>query len=414
MTERHRDKKAASREVTKTAFRRLGIMFAFILLAVNTYQLSGLGSIVERVDRYNRGVIDEIGAIRGDVYTFGNDLNEIRKFLLLPERKYSFSESGEQSTQAEESLNTRTGQAVYGFMNTLVAERNLQKKSAEARKSIETLMNDQSFKESLKSTGLTASGGIEDTPDGLVQKIAGAGGKSRLEITISKNDLSFSIGSILGLSKMASKEYENLKAEIIRYISENSREMERILTLSEKRKEEVVNFSKDKEVSGLLGKKKIAFSQVPVEEDGSTVFDVTNEEKATLLTVSLSQKDGTISFEGKKYGSIVEMKPAFIEKIKSLDTSSAQDKLIMERRKELETIFKEGAFTELIGAAGMKIALEPRTEYNKILYDVIDSGGKTLFSFFIEMSSGAFKVLQNNEEKDLFQFLQEDGLKKKP
>lgn len=123
MTQKH--EKESKNTQTKEALKKLGFMLLGLLLAVNTVQLVRFGDIVERVDRYNQGVVDELGGFSGDVASFGGDLNEIREFLLLPTKEYSSTPKDQQAEEGNEPKASRTETALFTFMEQIADEQNV-------------------------------------------------------------------------------------------------------------------------------------------------------------------------------------------------------------------------------------------------------------------------------------------------
>lgn len=128
--------------------KALGLVIVLVLLA-DTLLLWQMSSVVMRVDKYNQGVIDEVGGVVGDVNSFGEDLNEIRRFLLLPERNYSGSntDSNDDSTPDENTSPDELG--LYAFLENYSKDQKTAEHQAAGLKAFNDLANNADFKAKL-------------------------------------------------------------------------------------------------------------------------------------------------------------------------------------------------------------------------------------------------------------------------
>ena len=403
--------KTHDKQVRREAFKKLGLILLAMLFTVNTIQLARFGEIVERVDFYNKGVIDELGGIRQDVTTFGNDLNEIRRFLLLPVKDYSFMSDGAETQDTEEKQTTRTESALYSFLGQVAEEKNGEKNTKLAESRVNALAADAGFAAEIAKSGLKM-GKPEATELAFSIKITDESSNAIYSFLIEKSSNKPSVQSAIGTYRVAAADDQTMKTELVGYLSSNKNRVIQLKGLIGGQKTAIEALAANKDVAPLFAEKKISLS-APEENDESITYSVVNGSKDKLLSVVIQRKDGLISFENKTCKTVDEFLPVFIEKVKAVDASSAQEKLIKARRTELEGIFAQSAFMDILKNSGLTLATAPREEYNKILYDVKDADGKVAFSFAIEISSGMFKVLKGDEEIDLYSIL-DQGSKKKP
>ena len=397
------------RQVRRDAFMKLGLIFLGILILADTIQLSRFGEIVERVDQYNRGVVDELGGFRQDIITFGDDMNEMRSFLLLPTKEYSFMEEQEEIATEEEKDATPTEQAVYQFLGSYVDEKTAAENARYADEHILALASDEQLVKATADLKLTI-GKIESTEEMAQFKISNETGLALFAVVIEKQSAKTSIQSSLG-TKDFEKNPDDAQ-QIAEYITKNAAESEKMKLLLEERKAMILSAAQSAEATALEKEKKLIFSDEPEEAEDVLRYYYTNEEESPVVTLSLSRKDGTIMIGEKAFTTPDDLKNGLVEALKNADAATEMEKMIRDRREELQKIFEEEAFKDLLLTNNLTIAPEPREEYNKLLFDVTNADGKTEFSFVIELSSGLLKILKNNEEIDLYSLLQ--GSKKKP
>lgn len=138
--------------------RGMGKFTLFLILAVlfwNTIQIWMMSSVVARVDKYNEGAVIEAGKMMGDVKLFAEDLNQIRRFLLLPERDYAVTE-GEEGSKSEnsEEVGTDSTQGLYAFLNQLELQQRVDENRVAALPVFDGIVSNVEFWTVLTESGL--------------------------------------------------------------------------------------------------------------------------------------------------------------------------------------------------------------------------------------------------------------------
>lgn len=400
--------KNSQKEVRKDAMLKIGMVLLVVLIIANTIQLSRFGEIVERVDRYNRGVVDELGGFRQDIMTFGSDMNEMRSFLLLPTKDYSFAD---QETVIEDDAQetSSTEKAIYQFMGSYTDEQRAKENFAAAQERMNALNSNQELKTALKEKELSMSA-VEQTEESSSFKVL-AGGEALYAVIADKKSNTIRIQSALGTKDFdKGLSEEAIASELATYVGANKEKVAAAKEEIEGKKAGIVNLASNQELSSIINEKGIQFDINPEENEDGFHYSFLNSEGTKLLTIDLL-RDGQYQVNGEGYGNEEQLAAVLINELKNSNSSTALEQMVAERRTELETIFQDPAFQELLSSNNLTVAIEPREDYNKVLYDVTDANGNVQFSFVIELSSGLFKVLQDNEEIDLYSILL--GSKKK-
>lgn len=412
MRRRTEDKETVyhQRAARRDAFIKLGMIFLGILLIADTVQIARFGEIVERVDLYNKGVVDELGGFREDIMAFGNDMNEMRGVLLLPEKKYSFMEEDESAAEADTKETSPTEQALYTFLSSYVSEKDMAAKAALSADAVKAMAASETFAQELDGAGYGAAP-LEDGEFSVSFKI-NSDDVSVFAVTADKKTGELKIQSAAGSYLVKAAEEEEIEKEILAYVIENGEKIARLKQDIDGGKGMIENLFEDEEIKKLLDEKNLTFNPSPAEDDKQISYSVLNVEEEALLTVSVNRADASLVMNEKSYSGLEEFKSALLETLKNLDGATSMERMIAEQRAELENVFKQEAFADLLKNSGLEISAEPREEYNKLLYDVKNENGDTVFSFVIELSSGYLKILKDNEEVDLYSALQ-DGSKKK-
>lgn len=312
---------------------QFGGVFLLILTALNSWQILSVKSVVDRVDNYNKGVVDELGGVVGDTKDFAHDLNEIRRFLLLPEKDYSVEKNSEQNSPDDQT--DPNSLALYAFLNDL----NKSEQSEQNRQAVANLLKDWQASDEVK-TQLAEYKLETSLLDNWQVKLLDLNNQKQplLAIVFSPTENLFKLQSVLGEEKIPDLEISAFTTKLNEYLKNN------------------VEVIRQKKIE------KIKADQLAAEQA------VKNEEA---------------------------------RKIKLKD--------------DFEKLLKEKAFSETIGAMGLTVDMQARQEKGNWIYDVKDKDNKVKFSFLVNTSIGQIKVLKDNQEVDLKNFLnQDDGSKKKP
>lgn len=390
---------------------KLGMIFLAILLIADTIQIARFGEIVERVDGYNKGVVDELGGFRQDIMSFGSDMNEIRNYLLLPTKDYSFIEKDTEIDQPDEKVTSTTEMALYSFMGGFIDEQNATKNAMLATQRIDSFSADADLAAQLETVELSI-GKVEKTETSAIFKI-NSGTESLFAITADQKTGVMSVQSAMGSYILEGEDDASVKAALIKYLTTNKDKVLAMKQTIETQKTLIASLKEKPDVENLLNEKNLTMLLDPVEDDTLISFNVINNEEDVLLSISIKRENGKIMIKDKELNDEATLLKALLEELGKLDGASAMEKLINERRAELEAVFNDDAFKVLLESNNFTVATEPREEYNKLLYDVKNADGNVQFSFVIELSSGLFKVLKDDTEIDLYSILQE-GSKKKP
>lgn len=397
--------KKTQKEVRKDAMLKVGFGLLVVLVLANTIQLARYGGIFENASEYYQGTVDELGGFREDMVSFGSDLNEMRSYLLLPTKQYSFME-GENITEGDVQETSNTEKALYQFLGTYADEQRAIENAEAAREQINTLNQSETLRTKLSDAELTV-GAVEENDESCSFKIL-SGSDALFAVIADKKSNTLRVQSAVGTESLSEN---NTESELTSYVTSSKEKVIAVKEVLESKKNGMTSLTNNQELNQILAEKAIIFQSTPEEDEDGFHYSFTNEEGVKLLTVDLL-RDGHYQISDKEYESEEEVVTVLIEELSAIDASTAMEKMMTERRSELEAVFQEEAFQELLRVNNLTVEAEPREEYNKLLYDVKDADGNLQFSFAIELSSGLFKVVQNNEEIDLYSVLQ--GSKKKP
>jgi hypothetical protein len=307
-------------EAPKSNFwKNIGIVMILLIVAGNSWLIWKTSAVVERVDKYNQGVVDELGSIQGDVTGFAQDLNEIRRFLLLPERNYSVD--GEVTeTKAEDEVNNQNSLALFAMLDGLVKEDQAAKNKLLAEPVFTGLFANQDFLTKLGATKL----GFGERGDLQIKFIDLAEtddlnqpntfrGQPLYNLVFDPNENLFKVQSALGEQKFAQYTLVGFPTELIDYMSKNKQAVrqkklldqqeaakaltaadEEVKKLLESQKLELQNMVKDPAFVETLATLGLKVKEQSREENNKYIFDIVDGQGLVKFSLALEITSGMI------------------------------------------------------------------------------------------------------------------------
>lgn len=258
------------------------VAFLALILVVNTWMIWQMRSVVERVDKYNQGVVDEIGGMTGDVKSFADDLNEIRRFLLLPEKNYSVIGKADQSAEDDVTPEDENNLAIYAMLESISKEKQAAENNRQAVAAMTALANNQDFLKGIQTANLQV-GEKSDLQmkfvDTLIKNADGTDnilrGQPLFSLVFDGEDNVFKLQSALGEQGFQNYKDAGFASGILDYLSKNAQPA---------RAKKLENLKQEE-----LDKQKSADAQKQELQDKKNLLDNIVKDKAFLDTLA---KDG--------------------------------------------------------------------------------------------------------------------------
>ncbi len=210
-------------------WRISGWLVLVLIMAGNSYLIWQMQSVVSRVDKYNQGVIDEIGDVKGDVKAFSDDLNEIRRFLLLPQKQYSVNNAGQGSAEnALSENNSDNTVALYAMLDTLSKEQKVNQNKSVAQPVEEALLANPDFLKALDPLNLVLGNqadllvkfndSLAENPDGSMNTIVG---EALFALVFDGETNLFKVQSALGEKEFSDYSQADFADQLLNYLRQN-------------------------------------------------------------------------------------------------------------------------------------------------------------------------------------------------
>lgn len=382
-------------------------VFFLILIGLNSYQLLALSNDFRNVKQYNQGVVDEVGQMKGALVNFGNDLNEIRSYLYLPTREYFLPEEGEEPTDEGAREGSQMNQALYKLLTDTAESNKREAAFANHCNLIESLHKSETFGGQMGQEELILNE-LSKT-DALCSFKLSKGETALYNLVASQmNPSGILIQSALGEQQMTLSEDAGQK--ITDYLKNN---VQKVLDLKE-------HLENQKAALGALLaseniKKRLAENQLTVigestENQGYFSYPITNAQQEPAGELRIDRKTGYYHLGEESYKTASSLEKGLMEYLSDLERAPAST---MNKRAELEAIFKEKAFQGLLKENEFTLNHSPRQEENRLIYEIKDEEDQVVMSIILDVGSGETLVKRGNEELDLLSILHPAGEEKK-
>ncbi len=297
----------------------LGLVVVLVLLG-DTFLIWQMSSVVMRVDKYNQGVVDEVGGVVGDVNSFGNDLNEIRRFLLLPEKSYGSEDSkGDQENGSDLKENSENELGAYAFLNSLVVEKQQAEVKAKAAVAFDQLLKGEDLK-NLMASGLAiaeqgdlqikfkdnqanlADGAKNDFYDQPLYNLVFVAEKNTFRVQSALGEQDFSNYSEANWSAALStylkdnivKVREKKKADMAKQAADQNKANDEVKALQEARKKELDDLVKDKAFNETLATIGLKIDEKAQDDANKYAYKVLDISGKLSFTLMLEKSSGMI------------------------------------------------------------------------------------------------------------------------
>ncbi len=364
--------------------------------------------VLQRFEKTQANFLYEFTQVKEGVVQYGEDLNEMREYLLLPARQYDFFPKKNDELETNE-----LAFGVYRFTDQVGKDYLLKNRQKSSYEAIKSLKNNQTFLGELKALALIPPRYFEETIDFVRFKLYRDKTTAAVGLVLNRQKAEFSLESILGTHKLDIKEDETLSQAVLSYLQAN---LETIFDLKIRiadQKQAMKSLWQEEMVTAILGAKKLQVSLNPSEVEKGFEYIVYNSATIPLLSLWIDRKTGFIQLNNSSYATVDALRSDLLFLLDQLDGKTEQEKILQATTEELQHLLSEPAFLETLRVN--KLQLEPvREQGGRLYYDLknIDSE-EVLGSIILDVPTGDFKFWHTGDNKeyslaDMFDF----GVKK--
>jgi len=388
--------KKAKLPLLKNIFwRRLLYGVIVLLLVISAIQLTRQSVILHRVNKDNSQLIYEFGQVKEGVIQYGEDLNEMREYLLLPTRHYDFFP--EVDLEPEED-NLAFG--VYRFVDYVGKDYLLQKEQKSSYKAIKTLKSDRGFLDELRILNLLPARYLEETKDYVKFKFYENKTTPIAGLALDRQAADFYIESILGPAPLEIKKGETLSQAALQYLKDNLETVFYSRDRIDEQKQAMKQLWQSEDISFVLQAKRLQVGLDPSEVEKGFEYVVYNSATEPLIPLWIDRKSGDLWLGDKSYPDVDALQHDLLYQLDQLEGETDYEKTIQNNMEKLRQLIGEPAFAEALNISRLKLEPE-REDGSRLYYDLTNiDDEKKVGSIVFETLTGDLKFWRADDNKE--------------
>lgn len=398
------DNKVKTKQLLKKVFSFK--VLATVIMIILSYQVYSMYKVIAPVKDKSEGLIDELNSFRNNTMTFASDLNEIREYLLLPTKDYS---TGTLTEPNDDDLKA----AILTFIGSVGSEADKIDKVQELQDKMRTLVDGAEFQNLMREEGLSFHMFYPEY-DGqnfynfLALKVDELGPLAYVQGNLV--DGSFLVDAFGGKEQLGNDLNENLM-NVIKEKKSSWLEARKVIL---DQQVYLAALFKAADVQSALQEKKMSFVD-KYEDTIDTYLYKVDGPYGPILRFGVLKEEPKLFLDAPNRQTFAEQedfKKALLIALQSADLRSPIEKLVMQKKEVLDSMFGEEAFKFFLEEFGGSITSQAKEEPDRYVYSLYRQE-QALGSIILEKGTGKVKVLRNGEEfaVDVFDFSSE-GKKK--
>jgi len=415
--------KASSENIKQTATPQKNskpylftIFIGVILLSIVIGQLFVVANMNRKIGYLSLsmgGVIDEVGqklTVTDQLELLGNDMNELRSYLYLPTKDYSFGTESVSSEDNSLTDETAYNQGMFMVIESIHKKQTKEEQTNTANKLLDSFLEEKQFTSKLSDVGL-AFGEKTEEGDLLYLPILLSDGTIFAKLTyhsdINQWELfDYSITDFYD----SFKDFDLIVTSYISQISDTKAKYDEYVSLGN----QVSELWQAQDVSDKLNEKLLHV-------ENNTILNTENEVIAKTSVSATGNSPSIIWDTGETnqtFNSFEEYKDNLTDMISSLDSRTIAERKISEQQNLLQSIIDDPAFTQVLTDYGLRISQEPIVEDDRIYYQILDASDSVQKQIAIERNKDANIIIVDQDGLNpipLKSFIQseDEGSKKK-
>ncbi|MBT4384771.1 hypothetical protein HOD30_03410 [Candidatus Peregrinibacteria bacterium] len=370
----------------------LGFLLMAGLLAFQMHQLYEMRhrlTFIDSIESSNSQVISEVSQAKDYLTGFGNDLNQIRSFLLLPTQEYDFSELGDLVPAQSQNLTS----LVFQYVDRLGEYENNKTLFSTNEAALKTYVTDKDWTNS--GLHLLSPEGVY-SEDSLSYTFYGAEPLSEDLLKVSLNyDGDFTFDTFMPFDGFeTTSDAEVTLTALDLFLTDDLARQSSAADFFRAQVELFRNEVLNDEFLGFLDEHGLLLSdfiETPI--DGR--FNVQNYDGRLIGSLLIYKEDGRITLEVEGEETEFAASPAglnaLITHVLTLDLRTNLQILVDDRRKEFEDLMGDRAFNKTLEQVGFTIGDLIETG-DRLSYPILNGEGETLRMLYIDKATGEVNV----------------------
>lgn len=365
----------------------LGVLFILFQVVLN-YRLSRelKGMIAQ-----SQAVVEDAQQSQEYVQSFGQDLNEIREFLLLPAKEYQFNEPIETEEGSEEEVLTPNQSPTVALFSALEALGKTEQQRllyTQNREHLSAYFNAPEILDYFKAHELSVQQGVD-------YHLVNAAGVSLITLGLDSTG-AFKLETYQSPIKLqAPTDFESTKAKLKQLVENERADLEaQFEALNQNRQRVAKLLNENSKIQEMLNQKQLTLGSEE-EMDAGYTYTISGKEGLPLTTITLSKSKEEIHFQEKAFSlkkSDDELASALSKEFSTLDGRDPVTQSIDALRQEIAALKNDQGFAALLKKYNLTFSFEPAETETEIRYAILDSTGKVVQILYIDKKTGQLMI----------------------
>ncbi len=391
-------KKPVQKLVTRQRVQA-ALMLALGLLLLNQtiqfYRFKDDLAFIDGLANQNTDVLQDISKSKEYLSSFGDDLNSIRQYLLLPTKDYSFGDLGQEVQLSEEDQEENITTQLFTFVEKLGTYEQNQERYEANLVAFQTELGDVYWNDK----GLTIE--TMQGSDAMVFefKDPALDNTELFSVDLGYDGL-FTLGALDEDWNFEDNEAaENTIKELRAYVDSGLEGLRDQLKTLEASRAFVTGLLSLQTVKDAMAKQHLAVS-TELSSPEAYYYEFKNADGERLAGLSISKEEATVILKLDEpvgdYEASMELGDGADVKLaealsNGVDGRSELVKLVEQRKDDMESVFADRAFKAVLSEMELQMGVKSETDA-RISYPLLRADGQTLRIIFIDKATGEVKV----------------------
>ncbi len=391
-------------------------LFAIAIIVVLVFlmtQISALSIQVSKFSDTNSSMIREIGMVREASMSFGNDLNEVRKFLLLPTKEYFKFEEAEALDNADKNTDKLQLQ-LFKYIDFIGKREKIAENNKIYDKYLLDLKNSENFNEILDELGLVIK--EFDLSDNASIIAIGNNEYDFLKYFLDKENSEFFYRTVFLKEEKYFDSFSEFEEFSIDFLKDN---LERSFVKMARTKDffDSINQSlENEEVLKFLNEKELKIS-ISKKDDTKTIYLVEDIDLHRFAEIIVDEENLNITLQDLNNPSnkvlVNELNLSLLPFLKKLDLISRIQLEVINAKNKIEELISDKGFLLSLEENNLKISDTADEDDKRFYYKIYDKNGNHISSVVVEKATGVVNIVDPNgtNSENLLFFTPEDKKK---
>ncbi len=382
--------------VTRQRVQSMLILALALLLLFQIGQVSELSAKVEKMDvleETSSNVLQEWSEGKDFLTSFGGDLNEIRKFLLLPTTDYDFGEMAEVDlAEEEEDLNT----LLFTYVEKLGEYEENQARYDSNLSAFQAALGEAFWGEN----GLSVNSAGNFGDESVDFSFSDASGLELFKVSLGYDGL-FAVDTYDGkLTLSDKKSAQALVGDLRNFVRGDLVTLKERITLINTNRALLTGVLASSMVQDALTQESLTVG-TELESSDRYYYQILNSDHVPVAELAVAKENGSMNlslerpvgdYEDEFILAEADAESGLVSAIlDGVDSRSDRQILVEENREEIEAIFKDTAFKAVLGELDLEFGTATETD-TRISWPLTNAAGETLRVIFLDKASGEVKV----------------------